>query len=285
MYLDNKYTIWYFNIIENAQRRKSDGYFERHHIVPRCLGGGDELENLVDLTAKEHFVCHHLLTRMVTGRAQYLMAYALKSMAHLRSKNHERSYRITSTHYALIKIKTSEYQTELWKDPTYRERMLSYWTPTRRQQQSKRTKELMSDPDWYNAWLKKVRKAANNLSIESKEAKRHVGEANGMWGRTHTEATKKAISDANTGRHAGETYSEIMGEDRAATLKEQRRQQKIDYHRANPTAAKDENNPNSKRVSIKGIEFNMVKLAAKHFNVTSSTVSGWLKHRDDCFYI
>lgn len=29
-------------------------YFERHHIKPRCLGGGDEPENIVRLTPEDH---------------------------------------------------------------------------------------------------------------------------------------------------------------------------------------------------------------------------------------
>lgn len=36
-------------------------YYENHHIIPRCVGGGEEKENKVLLTAKEHFVCHKLL--------------------------------------------------------------------------------------------------------------------------------------------------------------------------------------------------------------------------------
>jgi hypothetical protein len=55
----------YDSIIENAKlqnRKKKQGiYYEEHHIIPKCLGGKDRKINLVLLTAKEHFVCHHLL--------------------------------------------------------------------------------------------------------------------------------------------------------------------------------------------------------------------------------
>ena len=37
---------------------------EEHHIIPRCLGGSDDKSNLVKLTAKEHFICHLLLTKI-----------------------------------------------------------------------------------------------------------------------------------------------------------------------------------------------------------------------------
>jgi hypothetical protein len=63
--IDNKYSRWYYAIIGNAQARIDfQGYGERHHIVPRCLGGTNEKANIVKLTAKEHFVCHALLVRM-----------------------------------------------------------------------------------------------------------------------------------------------------------------------------------------------------------------------------
>ena len=79
IFIDNKYTKWYYDIINNAQNRiLSDlNYSEKHHVIPRCLGGNNSKENLVDLTAREHFVCHLLLTKMVTGPARYQMLSAV----------------------------------------------------------------------------------------------------------------------------------------------------------------------------------------------------------------
>lgn len=58
----------YNQIIKVAQARASiKGYFERHHIVPRCLGGSDASSNLVDLTAREHFLAHILLAKVHGG--------------------------------------------------------------------------------------------------------------------------------------------------------------------------------------------------------------------------
>jgi hypothetical protein len=44
------------------------------------LGGSAKKTNLVLLTAKEHFICHLLLTKMVDGKDRYRMACALNSM-------------------------------------------------------------------------------------------------------------------------------------------------------------------------------------------------------------
>jgi hypothetical protein len=76
----NKYTIWYTTITDRARTRKLNGYIERHHIVPKSLNGTDDKNNLVDLTAREHFICHWLLTKMHTGEAKAKMIYALNGM-------------------------------------------------------------------------------------------------------------------------------------------------------------------------------------------------------------
>jgi len=58
------YEKHYTKLIERAKLRKIGGYKERHHIIPRCMGGGDEKANLVDLTPEEHYVAHQLLVKM-----------------------------------------------------------------------------------------------------------------------------------------------------------------------------------------------------------------------------
>ena len=42
-------------------------YKESHHILPRCMGGTDDPQNLVDLTPEEHYVCHLLLVKIHPG--------------------------------------------------------------------------------------------------------------------------------------------------------------------------------------------------------------------------
>jgi len=85
MFLENKYSRWYFGIIGSAVARassKSGGYFESHHIVPRSLGGKHSVDNRVLLTAKEHFVCHLLLCKMTLpgSKERYKMLHAFMLM-------------------------------------------------------------------------------------------------------------------------------------------------------------------------------------------------------------
>jgi hypothetical protein len=99
----NKYTLWYNAITKRAQPRVIDGYTEKHHIQPRCLGGSNDKDNLVDLTAREHFICHWLLTKMYTGEAKAKMIYALNGMK--RSNEFVQRYEtaITSRVYENLK--------------------------------------------------------------------------------------------------------------------------------------------------------------------------------------
>lgn len=80
MFLDNKYTKIYLKITSSPD---TTPYTEQHHIVPRSLGGSDESTNLVKLTARKHFICHYLLTKMLepNSRAWHKMVRAFMMMA------------------------------------------------------------------------------------------------------------------------------------------------------------------------------------------------------------
>lgn len=77
LFIDNKYTRLYYMIIERAKSRTISSYTENHHIIPKSLGGNNSKENLVALTAREHFVCHLLLTKMTEGDAKSKMLSAV----------------------------------------------------------------------------------------------------------------------------------------------------------------------------------------------------------------
>jgi len=79
MFYNNKYKKIYYRIIERAKLREhKTGYFERHHIIPKSIGGERKEKNLVYLTAKEHYICHVLLMKMVKKKKdKKSMAFAL----------------------------------------------------------------------------------------------------------------------------------------------------------------------------------------------------------------
>lgn len=55
-----------------------EGYTERHHILPRSLGGGNEPENLIRLTPEDHFFAHLLLAKIYGGRMWVPLRLMLK---------------------------------------------------------------------------------------------------------------------------------------------------------------------------------------------------------------
>ena len=76
-----KYWRWYEQIIDKARHRARIGvYKETHHILPRAFGGSDDPDNLVDLTYREHFLAHWLLTKLYVGYERRQMVYALHCM-------------------------------------------------------------------------------------------------------------------------------------------------------------------------------------------------------------
>lgn len=78
--MNSKYQRWYNDIVLRGKTRVLDCYRERHHILPRSLGGDDYEENIVDLTYREHFLVHWLLTKIYEGQARRAMVYALHCM-------------------------------------------------------------------------------------------------------------------------------------------------------------------------------------------------------------
>lgn len=106
IFINNKYTKWYNNIISNAALRTDFGYSENHHILPRSLGGSNAKSNLARLTAREHFVCHRLLTKMTIGTEKKKMLLALLMMC-VTSRNQQR-HKINSSQYEQIRIQASK---------------------------------------------------------------------------------------------------------------------------------------------------------------------------------
>ena len=93
----------YNQIIERAKNRKLEGYKEKHHIIPRCLCGSNDKSNLVDLTAREHFLCHKLLCEIYPNNHKLLYALWLMAIGKQKNKKYE-AYKVTSREYERVKI-------------------------------------------------------------------------------------------------------------------------------------------------------------------------------------
>ena len=112
------YQAHYERLIQRARDRVLGGYVERHHVLPKCLGGTDDSDNLVQLTPEEHYVAHQLLHKIHPNCAG--LAYAMVAMT--GNPWGRRSNKL----YGWVRAKWSEARStdmkELWLDPEYREK-------------------------------------------------------------------------------------------------------------------------------------------------------------------
>lgn len=84
MFLINKYYKWYCSIISNSIYRVliSPEKTEKHHIIPKSLGGSDKKYNIAILSLREHFICHLLLTKFTKGNDKVKMDKAAWILCH-----------------------------------------------------------------------------------------------------------------------------------------------------------------------------------------------------------
>ncbi len=113
--LTNKYSKIYTNIISIAKSRNLDGYTETHHIIPQSLGGTNDKDNLVELTAREHFICHWLLVKMTEGNDRVKMLYALQGMKAENEFQHRYHTKITARVYEKYRIEHAENHSKIMK--------------------------------------------------------------------------------------------------------------------------------------------------------------------------
>ncbi len=98
---DMNYEKIYERIVDRAKVRRLEGYYEVHHVIPRCMGGDNSKENLVDLTPEEHYLCHLLLVKMNPKNRR--LAYAAVAMT-MSNEHHVRSNKC----YGWLRRKLSE---------------------------------------------------------------------------------------------------------------------------------------------------------------------------------
>jgi len=98
------YNKIYNNLIERAKNRilPDDVYVERHHILPKCIGGDNKISNLVKLRPKEHYLAHLLLHTMFPDNQG--LTYSFWMMCNGNKKD-KRTYRISGKTYESIRNK------------------------------------------------------------------------------------------------------------------------------------------------------------------------------------
>lgn len=77
-----KYNEFIKNLLQTRGRWLDKADKERHHILPKCLGGSNDEENLIDLELGEHFIAHKLLAEENPDCLK--LQHAFRLMSHIR---------------------------------------------------------------------------------------------------------------------------------------------------------------------------------------------------------
>jgi hypothetical protein len=192
------YNLIYKNLILKAKNRTLEGYKERHHIIPKCVGGANTKDNLVELTAREHFIAHKLLCKIYPTNNKIF--YALYAMAFLENKNQYR-YKISSRDYEYLKTENSKNKSIDLKGRVFSE-----------ESKQKMSKAKQGSIPW-NKGLTGYRKGIHL----TEEHKLKIRKANS--GKIRTEETKKKLSESKTGILHPKYGTHISDAHRTAVIK------------------------------------------------------------------
>lgn len=102
------YLKHYTSLIDRAKQRITEGYTEAHHIIPKCLGGNDDITNLVNLTAREHYLAHILLAKLHGG----VLWNAVNLMGRLKKYSNRQYERARIEHSMLLSAQNKRTKTK-----------------------------------------------------------------------------------------------------------------------------------------------------------------------------
>ena len=179
----------YTKLIGRAKNRKFEGYTEKHHIIPKCMGGTDESENLVDLMPEEHYVAHQLLVKMYPDNVSLIYAANMMCVSSGRIARNNKFYGWLRRKFSLAASEKAR-QRLGEKNGSFG----SFWVTNG--VENKRIKGVI--PDGWKAGR-----------IFSEESKTSMGRS--QIGKKHSEETKNKISTALTGRTLSEETKKKIG--------------------------------------------------------------------------
>ena len=166
-----------------------DEYHETHHIIPKCMNGTDDKDNLIDLFAREHFEAHRLLALENPENKKLIHAWWLMSTTLNANK---RRVKITPEEYEEAKKIVSKTMSGE-NNPMYGKP-----SPRRCVHLSEEQKQHLRDINTGNL----NPKYGTHLSEETKEKIRSA-----HMGQTVTDEAKKNMRIAHIGKNMGVNHS------------------------------------------------------------------------------
>ena len=212
-------------------------YHERHHIIPKCIGGTNEEENLIDLSAREHFIAHKLLAQENPDNNSLVFAWTC--MAFPSNRVQER-YELSPEEYEEAKKAISKAMSG---------RVVSEET-RKKLSESKKGKPLSEDTKQKLSKSLKGRevpdetrkKQSESLKgrVFSDEHKRNISK--GKTGRPQSEAQKAALAivcENNKGRkHSDEAKAKISAANKGRKVSQESREKMSKAHKGKRTESR-----------------------------------------------
>jgi hypothetical protein len=164
--------------------RKNGIYYEQHHIVPKWKNGSNDKDNLVLLTAREHFIAHKLLCKIHPKDDQAF--FSVWRMMHPQTTYHVRDYIINSREYQYYReeyIKRISLRNSGNGNPMYGIKLVPW-------NKGKKTGPISEE-------IKRKIGLGNKNKIVSDETKRKISQSN--KGKKISKETKEKISKALKG--------------------------------------------------------------------------------------
>jgi hypothetical protein len=193
MFTQNKYYKWYLRLT-SQRNRDLNCYTEKHHIIPKSLGGSDDVTNIVKLTAKEHYIAHLLLTKITAGEFKKKMVNAFFMMANCKDKNQSRIIKVNSSLYQSLKEQSIQFKKEYKHTEEAKNKISKSSKGVSKPKKSKETLLKMSlAQKGKTAW----NKGLNGILSHSQETKKKMSDAH--KGKILTEQTREKLSKHHLG--------------------------------------------------------------------------------------
>ena len=211
------YEMHYNKLIESRKllkrSSKKDGiYYEVHHIIPKCLDGSNDKNNLIKLTAKEHYLAHLLLYKMAKDKDEKIkLGFAFSAFFLDENKR-----KLTAKQYEKIRIIaaniTSLTMKGVKKSETHCESLKESWKKRKDSPKFLETKQKMSDSAKArvrNPLSEETKKKISDRLKGKKKSKEHIEK---LKERITSEETKKKISDSLKGQKLSEETKRKLSE-------------------------------------------------------------------------
>ena len=255
--------------LRGLNKSELEGYYEKHHVIPKCLGGNNKKDNLVLLTAKEHFIIHKILYRLHPDNKKLLFA-VIAMFSPGNKYNHRENINMSTAAY-YRKLHAEFLKGRKLSDETKKKISKSNKGKSLSQEQIDFLKKINTGRHPTDETRHKMSNShkKENLSVEIIEKMRKAS-----TGRKHSEETKKKISQANKNIIKSKEWCNNISKGKMGKpghLHTEETKKLMSEHSSR----------NTKVVGPDNIIYNSVKECAKAFGIHRDTLRKWIKQKPE----